>query len=301
MSLRKLGKYLFYPVEFALVSCVVILIFTLPFTWSSNLGSWLGGLLGPLFPVNRIARRNLDLALPSLSAVEKKSIIKSMWQNLGRTFFEYGKLVHQPLFTQDSPYTIEGLEHLDALIAENKPGLLFSAHLGNWEVGTYVAQKRGLKLAQITRFLNNPLVRFLVNGVHGKIAQDIIPKGSEGAKLILAVLKKGGHVSMLADQKMNDGESALFFGRPAMTAPAFARLSAKFECPLVPFRVMRQEGHRCKVIFYPPLKNSDGLSASEQATDLLRQMNACIENWIRETPGQWFWIHRRWPKELYEG
>jgi KDO2-lipid IV(A) lauroyltransferase len=24
-------------------------------------------------------------------------------------------------------------------------------------------------------------------------------------------------------------------------------------------------------------------------------MNELMESWIREQPGQWLWIHRRWP------
>jgi len=299
--MKKIFKYLTYPLEALFFVLIVFIGFILPFSWGSAVGSSLVGTLGPLLTKKtQIARRNFQLAGLNFTKEQQDKIIKGMWQNLGRTFLEYIRLSYQHPFGKKSPYTIEGIEHLDTLIHDKKPGLLFSAHYGNWEVGTYIAQKRGLKTAQITRFLNNPLTRCLVNAVHRRIARKVIPKGPLGAKEIMKELKSGHHVSMLADQKMNDGMPAPFFGRDAMTAPAFARMALKFDCPIVPFQVIRIKGIKCKVIYYPPLVMPKGGTDQDKALSILKQMNDCIEGWIREHPEQWFWIHRRWPKELYQ-
>ncbi len=298
--MRKFFKYLSYPFEALLFSLMVLIGFFLPFSWGSATGSFLVGSLGPLLPKKtQIIRRNFQLAGFEFTKGKEDQIIKGVWQNLGRTLLEYVRLPYQSPFGKNSPYTVEGLEHLDALIHDEKPGLLFSAHCGNWEVGTYIAQKRGLKTAQITRFLNNPLTRFLVNTIHERVARKVIPKGSEGAKEIMKELKLGHHVSMLADQKMNDGLAVPFFGREAMTAPAFARMALKFNCPILPFQVIRTNGVKCKIIYYPPLTIPKTGTDQEKALSILKQMNNHIEAWIREHPEQWFWIHRRWPKELY--
>ncbi|MDP4840150.1 MAG: lysophospholipid acyltransferase family protein [Alphaproteobacteria bacterium] len=299
--MRKLFKYLSYPFEALLFSLAVLIGFLLPFSRGSATGAFLGGSLGPLLSKKtKIIRRNFQLAGLEFTKEKEDQIIKEMWQNLGRTFLEYVRLPYQSAFGKDSPYTVDGLEHLDALIYDEKPGLLFSAHCGNWEVGTYIAQKRGLKTAQVTRFLNNPLTRFLVNTVHKRVARKVIPKGTSGAKEILIELKKGHHVSLLADQKMNDGLAIPFFGRNAMTAPALAKMALKFDCPVLPFQVIRTDGVKCKVIYYPPLSVPKTGTPQEKTENLLKQMNTCIETWIREHPEQWFWVHRRWPKELYQ-
>ncbi len=299
--MKRFFKYLFYPIEALLFALFVLIGFLLPFAWGSKAGALLTGFLGPkLSRINQIIRRNFELSGLKFSPQEQPILIKKMWENLGRTFFEYVRLPFQDPFAKDSLYEMEGLEHIDMLLKNKQPGLLFSAHYGNWELGTYVAQKRGLKIAQITRFLNNPLVRFFVNKVHERVARKVIPKGAEGAKQIIKELKKGHSVSMLADQKMNDGMAVPFFGRDAMTASAFAKMALKFNCPLIPFQVIRLEGVRCKIIYYPPLSVPQTGNVQEKKLDLLTQMNQHIESWIEDHPEQWFWVHRRWPKELYK-
>lgn len=293
-------KRLFYPFEALGFALIVLMGWLLPFRVGSALGGALGRLIGPrLTKVNAIAKRNFQLAQLPLTPTEQDDMVVKMWDNLGRTFLEYVRLPNQDPFDPNGVYDIEGIEHIDGLIHDGKPGLLFSAHLGNWELGTYVAQKRGLVTAQVTRFLNNPLTRFLVNGVHRRIARKVIPKGPEGAKLILKELKDGHHVSMLCDQKMNDGVAVPFLGHSAMTAPAVAKMALKLQCPIVPFQVIRLQGARCRIVYHPPLTMPTTGTPPEQALELLKQMNGLIESWIREHPAQWFWVHRRFAKEMY--
>lgn len=301
MKIKKIAKYAFYPIEAVLFGLVVFTCFVLPFSWGSAMGGALLSALGPLLSSKtKIVCTNLKLAGFSYTEVEIQQLVKKMWENLGRTFCEYVRLPYQDPFQDNGLYEIEGLHHIDALIHDGKPGLLFSAHFGNWELGTYVAQKRGLVTAQITRFLNNPLVRDMVNWVHGRVARKIIPKGEAGAKEIIRELKRGHHVSMLGDQKNNLGEAVPFFTQDAMTAKAFAKMALKYDCPLVPFHVIRKKGVRCKIIYEPPLVVPDTGTESEKISNLLLQMNQHIESWIHKNPEQWFWVHRRWPNSFYK-
>jgi Kdo2-lipid IVA lauroyltransferase/acyltransferase len=51
---------------------------------------------------------------------------------------------------------------------------------------------------------------------------EFIPKGAIAARRAIAALRRGTHLGLLADQKMNDGIPVPFFGRLAMTARADA-------------------------------------------------------------------------------
>jgi KDO2-lipid IV(A) lauroyltransferase len=81
-----------------------------------------------------------------------------------------------------------------------------------------------------------------------------------------------------------------------MTAPALASFALKFRCPVVPVRVVREGPARLHVIVEPPMRLPD--SGDKQADILLltTETNRILERWIRENPGSWLWLHRRWPK-----
>ena len=105
--------------------------------------------------------------------------------------------------------------------------IIFSGHIANWEIGLLAAVQYGISVAQIYRAANNPLVDRMIARFRGD-AGELIPKGAVAARRAIAVLRRGAHLTMLADQKMNDGIPVPFFGRPAMTAPALASLALRF-------------------------------------------------------------------------
>src|SRR5262245_30802743 len=86
------------------------LIFTgghlLPFKVGSALGGSIARVLGPLFPVNRVARINIHRAFPDATPQEVNRMIKGMWENIGRTIFEYFKLPSIDPLSPQSPYEI---------------------------------------------------------------------------------------------------------------------------------------------------------------------------------------------------
>ena len=85
------------------------------------------------------------------------------------------------------------------------------------------------------------------------------PKGRPGRAARLAALARGEHLTLLADQKMNDGIPAPFFGLPAMTAPALASLALRFDCDVLPARVERLDGAHFRLTVFPPLPLPRGI------------------------------------------
>ena len=94
---------------------------------------------------------------------------------------------------------------------------------------------------------------------------------------------------------MNDGIPVLFFGRLAMTAPALAILALRFDCDVLPLRVERLNGARFRVTVFPPLPLPRSGEPRADAAALMARVNAILEEWIRDRPEQWLWVHRRWP------
>ncbi len=265
----------------------------LPVDWASGLGGWIGRTVGPVMGQNKKAARNLARAFPDNSTETNASIIHGMWDNLGRVIAEYPHLPRICAKLKGGRVEIEGLEIIRALATDGKPGILFGAHLANWEVQPFIARHTGLELALIYRAPNNQWVDRLLRRLRD--APLLFRKGQEGARALYSLLRGGGHVAMLVDQKMNDGIAVPFFGRDAMTAPAIAQFGLRLGCVIVPVRTERLKGARFRITVHPPLDLPDtGDRAADERAVMVR-INGIVEDWVRARPEQWLWLHRRWP------
>jgi len=103
-------------------------------------------------------------------------------------------------------------------------------------------------------------------------------------------------VAMLIDQKMNEGLAVPFFGLPAMTAPAAATISIRYDMPIIPLRLERVKGTKFRLyVDEPPaLARTGDLNTDVQS--LCVWLNEYLEMAIRKNPGQWLWLHQRWGK-----
>lgn len=285
---------LFYPLQALVSYAAFFLVRALPIDGASALGGWLGRVIGPRLSVTKVARRNLARAFPEKGTDEIERIIVAMWENVGRSVFEFPNLHNLRMYEDGGHVEVVGAEHIDALKDDGKPGIFFTAHLANWEVPALTVDRRGLPIHLIYRApsnrLNDALFRFRQPG-----SGELIPKGSPGAKQALRLLKGGGHLGIVMDQKMNDGIAVPFFGRDAMTAPALAQFALKFDCPVVPVRAERLEGARFRITHFPPMEITRTGDRQADIAAIIARVNATIEEWVRQRPEQWLWLHNRWP------
>jgi Kdo2-lipid IVA lauroyltransferase/acyltransferase len=266
----------------------------LPIDRASALGAAVGRWIGPRLGVSKRARLNLRAALPELSEAKIEAIVRGMWDNLGRVAGEYPHLRAIKVFEPGGRIETRGLENLDRALAAKRSAILFSGHLANWEIAALAGGQYGLDVAQIYRAANNPLVDRLIARLRGDQGE-LIPKGAVASRRAVAALRRGGHLSLLADQKLNDGIAVEFFGRPAMTAPALALFALHYDCDVLPVRIERLRGVRFRLTVYPPLAKPDSGERAADTAALMGAVNRTLESWIRERPEQWFWVHRRWP------
>lgn len=266
----------------------------LPLDLASGLGGAVAHLLGPHLGITKRARKNLRCAFPDLPEAEISRIIKAMWDNLGRVAAEYPHLREIRVFDPAGRVETHGFEHMDRAVAAGRRMIIFSGHIANWEIGALAAVQYGISVVQLYRAANNPIVDRMVLEFRGEPA-GFAAKGSEGARRAIAALRDGVHLSLLADQKMNDGIAVPFFGRPAMTAPALAALALRYNCDVLPARVERLSGARFRLTVFPPLPLPRSEDREADIAQLMAAVNATLEGWIRDRPAEWLWLHRRWP------
>ncbi len=291
---RLLRRFVIYPLEAAGAVVVYGVFAVFPVEFASRLGGWLGRGIGPLLPVHRRATRNIMRAMPELSPAEARRIIGAMWDNLGRVAAEYP---HLERITRNAGaggrVEMVGAENVERGTA----GILFSGHFSNWEVFALCARDFGATYAQIYRAANNPIIDRMLRRIRRLSEDDIVPKGAQGARKAIAVLRDGRRLGLLVDQKMNDGIAVPFFGRPAMTAPAAAQLGLRFGCALVPARMERIGGCRFRLSIFPRLEFPDSGDRQADVLTVMTRINAMLEAWIRERPAEWLWVHNRWPED----
>lgn len=262
---------------------------------ASAFGGWVGRRIGRLLPVTNVARRNLDRVFPDLPVQERERIITGMWDNLGRTAGEFPHLGDLQL---GEHIELEGYEYIEPFQQSGEPCLFVTAHFGNWELTALTGILLGFKpLTVIYRSASNTGVEGMYRAAREAMGVSLIPKGAEGGRLAVKVLKSGGHLGMLVDQKMNEGISVPFLGIPAMTAPALAVFALKFNLRPIPVHAVRTKGARFKVVFQPPLELPQEGDRDERIYEIMTRVNAIYGDWIREKPEQWFWLHNRWPDD----
>ena len=257
-------------------------------------------LIGPLTREHGTARANLTAAFPEKSPEEIETILKGVWDNLGRLGAEFAHIdhiwEHDRARPEDSRIEIEERTHelFAQLRLDGKPALIFASHLGNWELPALAAVAHGLDAATLYRRSNIASANRIIEEMRAVKMGTLIPAGRDAPLRLADALQKSQHVAMLVDQYFTNGVDVTFFGRKTKANPTLARLLRQIECPVHGVRIIRLPGHRFRAELseeVPPVRDASG-QIDVQGT--MQAITSVIEGWIREYPDQWLWLHRRW-------
>ncbi|NIX75368.1 lipid A biosynthesis lauroyl acyltransferase [Microvirga sp. c23x22] len=265
---------------------------------SGAVGAALARTLGPLLPAHKTALANIRAVYPDKTDAEVRAIARGAWDNLGRTGGEYPHLGRLFDFDPANPVPgrteVDGIEHFVSLLGDEKPAIIFSAHLANWELPAICAARFGLDATAVFRAPNDPAVARVLHEIRSETMGGLEAARQGAAFAMQGALEKGGHLGMLIDQHFTRGVRVNFMGRPAMVNPILGKFARRFECPVHGVRVIRLPNHRFRLQLTPPLdlpRDAEGLIDVQGA---MQAMTSVVEGWVREHPEQWLWMHRRW-------
>ncbi len=297
-SYPRLAGFAMIPV----IRALVLLARILGPVRSTALGAALLRTLGPLLPAHRTAMANLRAAFPDMSEAERKRIALEAWDNLGRTGAEYAHLDslfdYDPAATGDLRTEVAGIEHFYALRDDGRPGLIFSAHLANWELPAICAAKFGLEATAVFRPPNNPAAARLVQEVRRRTMGGLAASTPGAVFAMRDVVETGGHLGQLIDQHFTRGVVVEFLGRPCLANPLLAKLARHYDCPVHGVRVVRLPEGRFRLELTPPLDLPRAADGTIDVAGAMQAMTAVVEGWVRDNPGQWLWMHRRWRPDM---
>ena len=254
--------------------------------------------IGPMFGRHRTAVDNLRHAFPEKSEDEIEEIALDMWDNMARLAAEY--IFLDALFDFDPDnreagrIEIVGEERFLKIAGEERPHILFTAHLGNFELLPIAGAVHGMKLTALFRPPNNPYIADYILSTRQSSMGELLASSQGAAFALAATLEKGGNIGVLVDQKFSRGLLTEFFGRPCETNPVVPMLARRFDCDVYPARCTRLPGNRFRLEIEERLdlpRDVDGDVDIQASTQML---NDVVERWIRQDPGQWMWFHKRW-------
>jgi len=285
------------------VSALFILslpIALLPLRWALKAGEKLGLLLFYVWKSRRkIAIENLSMVVSSGALQISEPVVKLIkdnFRNLGKSSVEVIKIYYglgQKIFGSVS---IEGIDNMERAKSKGKGMLFLTGHCGNWELIAMVASLKLSELAVVARPLDNPYINNIIEGARGKYGNRVIPK--KGAlKSIIRVLGSNGCVGILMDQAVtrNEGFITDFLGRGAWTSKVPATIARKTGAAVLPAFIHRTgRGHVIKV--YPEVDLSRIEDRETAITEDTIRFSSFVEDYIREHPEEWLWIHRRWKR-----
>ncbi|HEX5227387.1 MAG TPA: lysophospholipid acyltransferase family protein [Bryobacteraceae bacterium] len=240
--------------------------------------------------LRRTAMRNLELAYPDKSVAQRHAIADEVFLTIARLIWIFARF---PKFNRQNIHELiryEGLEHYLEAKKKGRGVLFATAHFGNWELSAFAHALMTEPMHIMIRPLDNPGIDALVEARRQLSGNTLIIKW-DSARAVLRALHQNEAVGVLIDQNtsLQEGVFVDFFGTPACANTAFAKIAAKTGAAVIPgFAIWSDDERKYILKFYPAL----GISG-DPAKDT-RRLHAVLEQVIREHPGQWLWIHRRW-------
>lgn len=266
------------------------LLAQLPYPWQMGLGRTLGRLMGRLGAERKhIARVNLSLCLPDLSAAERERLLAKHLEAVGMALVETAISWWTPTERLRPLVRVDGLAHLHTALQGGRGAIVLIGHFTCMELfGRLLALHTPLYVTY--RRHKNALYEYMLTRVHRAHCAGLIPHTD--LRAMYQVLKRNKPLWYAPDQNYAGKHSAFvpFFGVPASTITATSRIAKTSGAPVIPVLAQRlpdNAGYR--ISLQAPLADFPSDDEVEDAARILK----LIEDHVLQIPEQYLWVHRR--------
>ncbi len=264
---------------------------------------FLGRILGVM--AFYLISRYRDRVLGNLSLAFKNEKDPEEIKKLAReVFFNFSLTPLETLYAYVRPFDqfalkieIQGREHLERALAQKRGVIGLGMHLGPF---TLVGARLALEGYPFNLIINEgkfPKLWKRLGDYQRRLGQNLFPPkpASVSVKKSLNALRRNEILYLVADeQQIRGGLPVPFFGQTAYTPPGPAIFSLKTGAPILPMFIVREAGIPRTLVIGSPVeieRTSDEKTDTEQLT---AKFTRVIEDIVRQYPGQWPWLNRRW-------
>jgi Kdo2-lipid IVA lauroyltransferase/acyltransferase len=246
--------------------------------------------------LGRVADFNLRLAFPEWSEARRTEIIRRMVRNIGWMAGEFSQFPKYTARNISDVVIVDGEENYLCALRRGKGVLFLTGHMGAWELSSFAHALYGYPCHFLVRAVDNVRVDALINRYRSLSGCSVIEK-NESARSMMRVLRAGGAVGILADQNtaLNEGVFVDYFGVPACTTSGLARVALRTGAPVVPGYAVWDDGiGKYRLIFERAIELVQTGNEEEDIQSNTARYTKVVENFGRNYPDQWLWVHKRW-------
>lgn len=274
-----------------LMLALMWLMHWLPLPLLGRFGDAVGSLLFMLVKKRRhIALTNLRLCMPELSEAERVTLARRHFQAYSRSVWERSILWWA---SEARLKRLIRVEHPGVPVKEmnDGPTILLCPHFVCLDVAGVATAREASVSSMYVQNKNSTVDKVLRDG-RERFSPVRLFTRQDGIKPILRALRDGLPYFMLPDMDFGskDAEFVPFFGVPAATLTATARIAAATGAKIIPVIATFLPNYQgWSVTFYPAWENYPG----PDITQATHRMNEFIEARVREAPAEYFWTHKR--------
>ena len=237
----------------------------------------------------RVVLTNLRLCFPELQDDERVRLARRHFAAFARALLEHGILWWGSRERVMRMVRVEGLEHWQAV--QGRPVIWLAPHFVGLDMGgsRIITEWQGISVYSQQK---DPVFdRVLLNG-RTRFVKPVLFSRQDGIRPVVKAMRGGLPFYYLPDMDFGERDSIFvpFFGVPAATITGLARMAQLARAVVQPVVTTQLPGSAGYVLrFYPAWENFP----SGDLTADTRRMNAFIEERVRETPEQYYWVHKR--------
>jgi KDO2-lipid IV(A) lauroyltransferase len=246
--------------------------------------------------LRKVGMRNLAMAFPEKSEAERARILRGEFTSLGRQLAEVCQLPRYTLENVEKVVVYDGFEHYEQARARRKGVLFLTGHFGAWELSAFSHSLHGHWMHIVVRPMDNVYLDRLITSYRTMHGNKTVAK-NEFVRGLLSAMKAGEVVGILMDTNVTPPQGVFvdFFGIPACTASGLARIALRTDAAVIPgFTIWDKSLGKYRLRFDPAvdLIRTGNLESDIQANT--QKFTKIIEDYVRQYPEQWLWVHRRW-------
>ncbi|MBN8551033.1 MAG: hypothetical protein J0M12_17100 [Deltaproteobacteria bacterium] len=249
----------------------------------------------------RVSLRNLELAFPEKDSAWRHDIIRQSQSSLARVIVDFARLEELDEAWVRANVDCAFLPRFEEMKAAN-PGkgiMIATGHLGSFELLAHCVAMYGYPISFVVRPFKLPKFNAWWTGIREAAGNRAIMR--KGAfKEVVADLSSGRDVAILFDQNVTRKHAVFvdWFGRPAATTRTVALAALRTEAPVIVASMGFLGSDRYRISAcecdFQALYADETISADEKVLRMTQELSKRYEDMIRQHPGEWFWMHKRW-------